>query len=354
MRILHVARQYAPSIGGIQSFVSGLARAQRDAGESVTVATLLRSQISGEALGPSKEVIDGIAVNRLGHFGPRQYSIAPGVLRLVSGHDIVHVHSFDFFCDYLALTQWVHRTPMVIQTHGLFFHSNNILPLKKLYLQTVTACALIAYRRVLASSEMDKARLGAVAEGRVRVAPSGVDSDFFQVPRRPNGPTLLAFAGAEHKRIDLLIEAYRIARKRIPHLRLILVGRQRASADPAILVTGVLSRSELMNQLSRTTLLCSSSDYEGFGLGTAEALAAGVPAAVRPDNPLAAFSKRGALFIIDFRSPQRAADQLTSILRDRSLLSAASLEARELAQQFQWPRVERTYHDIYREVTGSR
>ena len=42
MRILHVVRQFAPGIGGMENYVAELARAQGEAGHPTTVLTLDR------------------------------------------------------------------------------------------------------------------------------------------------------------------------------------------------------------------------------------------------------------------------------------------------------------------------
>jgi len=345
VRVLHVARQYAPSVGGIQTMVAGLARAQVERGHQVTVATLRRSQADGRALGPAREVAGGVAVRRLRHAGPRQYAAAPGVAALLHGQDVVHVHSMDFFCDFLAaLSPW-HRVPMLLTSHGLYFHTGDPLGLKSLYLRTVTRAALLAFREVVAVSEPDRGRLSGVARS-VAVIPNGVDvGRFGWVEPRPARPTLLAIGAAEpRKRADLLVATHRLLRRRLPEARLVLTGDRRGTVEPGVEEVGVVPDAELARLLGETSLACSASEYEGFGYGVAEAMTAGVPAAVRPGHAL---SGAGGVLDVDFADPSRAAGELASLLAAPARLRQAGDAARRAAARFSWEHVAERYEQAY-------
>jgi alpha-1,3-mannosyltransferase len=349
LRVLHVTRQFVPSVGGIQNVVAALAREQHSRGHQVSVATLARSQRDGAPLGPPTELLDGIHVTRLRHWGPRQYSIAPAVGRLLRGQDLIHVHSMDFFCDYLACLRAWHRVPMVLTTHGLYFHSGDQLGLKRLYLRTVTRLSLRAYRRVVAVSEADRQRLAGVARDVV-VIPNGVDAAWFaRVRRRTSCPTLLAIGvSAPHKRPELLVAAQQSLRAALPDARIILTGGPPGSTAPGVEWRGVVSEDELRELLAQASMVCSASDYEGFGTAVLEAMAAGVPCAVRLEHPLAAFAEQGALFTVDFHRPDLAAMQLRALLCDQDRLSETAQRGRKLAARYSWRAVADHYEQVYR------
>jgi alpha-1,3-mannosyltransferase len=355
LKILHVARQYAPSVGGIQTMVGGLAHEQLARGHDVAVATLRWGLIDGRRLGPPHEWVRGVEVHRVRHLGPRQYAMAPGVARLLAGRDIVHVHSMDFFCDFLAaLSPW-HRVPMLLTSHGLYFHDGDPLRLKSLYLRTVTRVALRAYREIVAVSEHDSRLLRRVTRP-VTIIPNGIDlSRFERVERRPGPPTLLAVGmGEPRKRADLLLAAYEVLRRLVPRVRLVMTGTNRRMSGGPVEAVGVVSDDELVRLLGESTLVLSASDYEGFGYGVVEALAAGVPAVVRPGHPLAALDCPGSVNVVDFLEPRRAADELARMLTDTDRLREASIAARRIAHRFSWPHVADRYEQVYARAVGGR
>ena len=123
MRVVHVVRQFPPSVGGLENFVISLAKQQQKQGLDVSILTLNRIKMDSKTVLSKHDVIEGIPVRRIGFVGSFRYPIAPGVLRQIADADIVHVHAVDFFCDFLALTRPLHRKPLVLTTHGGFFHT---------------------------------------------------------------------------------------------------------------------------------------------------------------------------------------------------------------------------------------
>src|SRR5262249_54402993 len=101
-----------------------------------------------------------------------------------------------------------------------------------------------------------------------------------------------------------------------------------------------------------STLALSASDYEGFGYGVVEAMAAGLPAVVRPGHPLAGLDS-GSVQVIDFREPQAAAGQLAALLGDGARLPGASRAARGIARRFSWGHVTDLYDRAYERAVGS-
>jgi alpha-1,3-mannosyltransferase len=335
--------------------VAGLAREQLARGHDVAVATLSWGMIDRRRLGPPHENVRGVDVHRVRHLGPRQYAAAPGVARLLAGRDVVHVHSMDFFCDFLAaLSPW-HGVPMLLTSHGLYFHDGDPLRLKSLYLHTVTRAALRAYREIVAVSEHDSRLLRRVTPS-VTIVPNGIDlSRFERIERRPGPPMLLAIGvGEQRKRADLLLAAHEVLMHLVPGVRLVMTGTSRRMSGGLVESVGVVSDDELVRLLGASTLSLSASDYEGFGYGVVEAMAAGVPAVVRPGHPLATLDCAGSVHVVDFLQPLRAADDLARLLTDAEGLREASLAARRVAHRFSWRHVADRYEQVYARVVGGR
>lgn len=138
MNVVHVVRQFRPSVGGLEDAVISLVRNQRAAGVDARVVTLDRIFIDLPRRLPRSGVVDGIPVTRLRWRGSTRYPVAPGVLRAVRGADLIHVHAVDFFFDYLAATWPLHGKPMVATTHGGFFHTDRRARFKRLWFNIVT------------------------------------------------------------------------------------------------------------------------------------------------------------------------------------------------------------------------
>jgi len=118
MLIVHVVRQFAPSVGGLEDVVRELSKRQVESGFAVRVVTLDRAFRPREASGAvslnAYETIDGVEVIRIPYWGSQRYPIAPRVLRYIRTADLVHVHGIDFFFDFLALTKPLHRRRLVV------------------------------------------------------------------------------------------------------------------------------------------------------------------------------------------------------------------------------------------------
>ncbi|MDJ0930995.1 hypothetical protein [Breoghania sp.] len=102
LEIVHVVRQYAPGIGGLEEFVSELAAHQRKTFRRVRVMTCDHIFSAPETVLPAHETIDGIEVERLPYFGSHRYPVALGLWRAIASADIIHVHAVDFAFDALA------------------------------------------------------------------------------------------------------------------------------------------------------------------------------------------------------------------------------------------------------------
>ena len=180
LRVVHVVRQFLPSRGGMEDVVFNIARMQQELhGQRPSVVTLDRVFRQSEVL-PSDEVMDGIPVHRLPYSGSERYPLFPAVLKNLGEADVVHVHGIDFAFDYLSLTRWWHRKPMVACTHGGFFHTSFAQRAKKMFFHSVTRCTARGYHRILASSANDGAMFRQVVpDDRVRVIENGVDIDKF-------------------------------------------------------------------------------------------------------------------------------------------------------------------------------
>src|SRR5262245_36380673 len=371
MRIVHVVRQFHPMVGGLEDVVLRLAKKQRARGLDARVVTLNRLFVQPEVTLAATATIDGVPVSRVPFAGTRRLFVAPAVLQKLSDADIVHVHAVDFFCDFLSGTQWLHRKPLVLSTHGGFFHTNYAQTLKRLLFATVTRSSLRGYRRVFASSYADFERFRSICGDRLKLIENGVGIEKFcnSAARRPT-PTLIAMGRlASNKGLHRLVDAFDVLAQRLPAARLHIVGndydgvgpklRERIGRSPfaaRMRIHEGLDDQAARALVSESSFFVSAASYEGFGLTLVEALAAGLTPIVQKIAALEAIIHHGKVgCLTDFSDPQRAAEDIAThiaeVSRHYESTRAANMRA---AEGYGWDAAERRFAHEYEAVLGRR
>ena len=366
MKIVHVVRQFYPSMGGIETAVAALCRRLQERGHECEVVTLARLWNDPARL-PSRDVVDGVRVDRIPFVGGRRYFLAPGVLRFALGPAVIHIHAIDFFADFLAATRWRHRTPFVVSTHGGIFHTRWAMPVKRVYFQTVTRLALARAARVICNSASDDRLFAPIVPAWKRVTISnGVDDGFLQV-RKSIDPGLMVMVGriAAHKGIDRAIDLLPHIRRRVPAARLLVIGpdweglqaglQSRAAAlgvGGAVAFAGALPPEVLRQHLSRAHIVLAASAFEGFGIAVVEAMASGTLVVANDIDAHRELIRPGLDgILLPFGDEAQAVDGVVRALR-LPLDGAAAIgaRAREAASRFTWGRVADQVESVYREA----
>lgn len=371
MRITHVVRQFHPAIGGLENYVSNLAREQARAGHSVRVVTLDRLYAEPDRTLPRHETIGGVEIVRIPWRGSRRYPLAPGMLAAIDGCDIVHVHAVDFFFDFAALTRLLHRRPMVVSTHGGFFHTGFASRLKQVYFRTVTRTTIGAYRAVLASSVHDFGVFAAIRPTGMTLVENGVDTAKFADAGASTLRKRMVFIGrfSSNKRLDRLIDLLAVLRRSDPEWGLDLIGlpwdedaasltrlAQARGVAAAVRIETGLDDAGIAARLADSSFIASASAYEGFGISVIEGMSAGLIPVL---NDIAAFRKvaedSGLGVIGDFDDPEAVAAALLAMLpRDAQTHRALRQAAIAFAGRYRWTAVAARIEEIYRDVLGTR
>jgi alpha-1,3-mannosyltransferase len=364
VKVVHVVRQFSPSVGGLEDTVLSLTRAQRERlNIDASVVTLDRLFTNSERL-PVEDVIDGVPVRRIAWAGSSRYPLAPAVLRHLSGADVVHVHAIDFFFDFLALTRPLHGRRMIATTHGGFFHTGAFQRAKKLWFQTLTRASITAYDWIVACSQSDAEMFRASAGERLMLIENGINQAKFHdaashIPRK----TILSFGRfARHKRTDALLHVFQHLAARDPAWRLIIAGRDadQKGSDLADLARAlgiadavhfVLNPTdlELRQVMGEASFFASLSAYEGFGLAAVEAMSAGLvpilsgfPAFTR------LVSAAGAGLTVDADDPAGAAAAIAALpAGDAALQADWRRRVMAVATRYDWQEVANRYGAVY-------
>ncbi len=367
MEIVHVVRQSYPGVGGLEEFVAKLTAEQRSVFGKVRVVTCDRIFTSPQNRLPKSETLDGVRIDRLPYWGSSKYPVMPGLLGAVKSADLIHVHAIDFAYDALAATRSLHRKPMLVTTHGGFFHTTAHANLKKLWFRTLTKQSARGYGAVVCCSESDQERFETIAADRVRLVMNGVDVEKYrdagsQSPAR-HAVTLGRFSN--NKRLDNLLTVFAALVVRQPEWKLDIFGvpYDVSQDDLKFMVEALglqsnvtiqvgLPASEIRQALRRSTYFMSASEYEGFGLALVEAMSAGLMPVVQPNGAYTAFAdKHKNVTLCDFSNPLKAAEQIGR-LHETVESNFASLRQAviDTVQEYSWTNVAREYHEIYGDI----
>lgn len=159
VRIVHVVRQYAPMEGGFENYVRALCAHQRDQGLDPSVLTLSRIFHQPDTILPAHEVIDGVPVRRIPFRGSRRLFLPLFNPASLAAFDIVHMHAIDQMCDVVCASRPLFRRPVVLTTHGGFFHTSDLAAVKQVYFQTISRLTLRRAAAVIACSTNDEAMM---------------------------------------------------------------------------------------------------------------------------------------------------------------------------------------------------
>jgi alpha-1,3-mannosyltransferase len=364
MRILQVARQFHPKVGGIESCVLNLSRGLIERGHHVEVVTLDRDLKTRRRLDPSSR-IDSIPVHRISYLGPRRYPNAPSWLRFTDDFDVIHIHAIDFFVDSAALGKslGLQRKPFVVTTHGGIFHTSAWLPLKKLYWRHVLRRSLGAADAVVAVSDNDASLFGSVVpQHKLVTIPNGIDSLFAETrAARVRGRLVCVGRVSEGKAIDRIIQLLSRVADEFPDLELVIAGpdengaagrlRREAAAlglESKVRAVGELPLSELAPLVASAHLFVSAAPHEGFGITTVEALSAGVPVLVTRTGIHEQIVQPGVngWFWSGLPDEGAAATLRKALLLPDARLDEMQLAARKSAAPFDWKQTTEKYERV--------
>lgn len=271
----------------------------------------------------------GVPIRRIPFFGSNRYPIAPQVLRHLAAADVVHVHGIDFFFDFLSATRFIHSKPLVVSTHGGFFHTEFASRLKKIYFGSVTRLSAGGYARVFGSSESDTQTFSRIAPSKTITIENGVNTSKWADAASPQlVPAMLCLGRfSSNKAIPDLFALLAALKARNSSWRLIVAGQEsdltladlRRVADSfgvanAVEIVVGATDEELVRLIGQTSYIVSASRYEGFGLGVVEGLSAGLTpfvSDIAPFKRLITTSGRGQVF--DPRDPKAGAEILSNL-----------------------------------------
>lgn len=372
-RIVHVVRQYTPSVGGMEEVVRNLAAHQCAQGRyDASIVTLNKVFRTPAQTLPSEEVVEGVRVRRIAYRGSERYPLAPSVLAEVEGADLIHVHGIDFFFDFLAMTRAWHRTPLVASTHGGFFHTRFARQLKKAYFNSITRLSAAGYARVLATSENDGELFGRIMDGgRLKVIENGADVEKFRDASAAAPAPVIIYFGRwsinKGLRETFALFAHLSAAQPTVPWQLIVAGReydlgeqdlrtlaQNHGIAERVTIVSSPDKASLRALISRASFFMCLSHHEGFGIAAVEAMSAGLVPLLSDIPPFRRLVEHTGCGLVLEDDPDLASAQLLQAT-GRVLAGDTQREAcMRAAEQYSWVRVGEAYAQEYEQVLQER
>jgi glycosyltransferase involved in cell wall biosynthesis len=358
-RVLIVG-QGPPTAGGIPTFVTHLA-----------TDLALRARVEIEYLNTTPA-----GDKRPGRFTAgnlRQLmSDARAVFRRGAGVDVVHLNLAPapmlplLRALVLAATARLRRTRVVVHAHS--GRLTGCLGRRDYRIGFRLLCAIVS-AFVVVSAEAEKA--GRKISGKVVRVPNGIDLPPARWAGPPERPTV-AFVGtvSERKGLIDLRDALVVLRERSalsPAVWIVGDARQEgpgafdrvrdefstANLDEAEFL-GRVPRDEVLDLLTRCTVFCLPSHWEGSPLSVLEAMAVGAPVVASAVGDVPELLDHGAAgIVVPAHDPDALADALESVLRDPTEARRLSAAARDrVADLYSWRATVDRVAALYERVAG--
>ncbi|MGM0569524.1 glycosyltransferase family 4 protein [Marinobacter sp.] len=366
VNVVHVIRQYYPSVGGMEDVVRNIASCQLASGQSASVVTLDRLFRNSDERLPRKDVIGDVPVLRLPYRGSSRYPLCPSVFTAILEADVIHVHGVDFFFDYLALTRLAHRRPLVVSTHGGFFHTEFASRLKEIWFNTITRMSSRAYDKVVATSENDGRRFREIIpDSRLEVIENGVNTDKYadQASRELNRTLIYFGRWSSNKGLLEALDLLKVLRGRDARWRLIIAGREydfsieslnqetlrRQLTDGAVTIEASPSDERLAELMGQAAWFLCLSRHEGFGLAAIEAMSAGLTPILSDIPPFRKLTDAAEVGVSGGAGDPRALADRLQRLHDEGQTAYEDRRswAITFARHYNWPRIADRYIQLY-------
>jgi len=343
----------------------------RERGHKVTLTTTARYAGIAEA--------NAVRIYRCLPFPTKLYGFMPSAILSIFGAlrdcDVINVYGYPLFLtDYLTITRFLHKKPLVITLAGSFspFTSQGIYKLKKLHNICMLRFQGLVNKFIAVSlAEKNEVVSQGIAEEKVEVIPSAAAKDYLSLKRNNLQTTekKVLYLGrlASSKNVELLIEAMKYVVSQDSHTRLVLAGPdfegERNNLETLVSRLDLKSNVEFMGRVSeerKKELLASCHIFvhpsltDIFALTILEAAMAELPSVafnVGGNSEMIVNGKTGIL--VEQFTPEALASALLRVLNNEDLAQKLGEEARRyVSDKFSWEKVAAGLEKVYYEALG--
>jgi len=360
LKIAFLTEFFHPHVGGCERRFMEIGRRLATKGHEIHVFTIQYDRNL-----PKKEQIYGINVHRYAHSGnyvsPNGFRSFGGILKYSLG-SFMRLLGSDY--DLYYANQW----PML---HSLCVKPV-ASPLIQEWCEVWTNCVKVTLMQRLlknvgdyhvAVSEFTRQRLSYLLNldpSKVVLIPNGVNFAKFNSSRTKIwGRIVYAGRVVPHKRVKLLVDAFREVKKKIPTAELHIIGtgsrlqsvRNRAAGIKGCYIHGFLPEDQMIDLLKSAWLFVLPSEREGSGIVVLEAMAAGVPFVTinHPDNATKELCHFKCGLMVEPRENSIAA-AITQLFSNEELWKELSVNALNFAKKYDWDIITNHLEDFFGEV----
>jgi len=218
------------------------------------------------------------------------------------------------------------------------------------------------FHTVSEQSKLDLLNLG--VSRKISVIPNGIDVKEYNT-EKINSKNQMIFVGRLifYKNIGIIIDALNKVKKKIPNIRLVIVGDGPQKSElinkvnymnlqSNVIFTGNVSDKEKINLIQQSCLLLNPSLIEGFGIVVLEGFACGKPVLVSNSKPLSDLiteSKDG--FILPPNDSDAWANKMIELLSNPKLADKMGQEGKQkVISQYSISQVTDSLIDLYKSV----
>ncbi len=369
IRVLEIIRQ--GEIGGGESHLLDLIRGLT--GRDIYIAVLSFSR------GAMTERLERLGIPV--HIVETGLPFAPAAMRrikkviLAERINIIHAHGSRAASN-VAFVARQCRIPLVYTVHGWSFHQGQSPLIYRLRALSEKLICHYSTKVICVSADNIKTGRQTFGLGSAELIENGIDTAVFN-PSQTHGirsalglrddDFVVGFIGRVTLQKDPIsfIESIRIAHKRQPAIRGLLIGEGDMDAEvdrylqdnaigDAIVRTGF--RLDIPEVLASVDAYSLCSLWEGLSIGLLEAMAMRKAVVVTPtDGSRTVISEGNNGFFVPFKSPDAMAGRFVKLCNDRSLAAQAGDNAREMVcRRFDSGKVADAVYCIYKDVTENR
>jgi len=374
MKIVIVANDYAPTVGGVQTAVRHIAKHMKQHKHSVIVLTALPP---GNV--PSQELVDDVKVYRFPWTRTPLWSLPVRAMKTLFGMakaiyafkpDLVYVHFLTINALYVLLLHYIFSFKLIVSARG-----NDIqgIPLrsrvqhwmlKRLYSRADAALFCSSYVQHDAAPYLRNIP----SHAYVGVVGDGFDPEEFKESRtyQNSAPYLLAMGRLVHKKgFDLLIHAFASIAEEFPNVQLLIAGdgEERYALENLIDELRMHDRIVLLGFADRGTSIalfwgCEffvlSSRLEPFGIVVAEAMAAHKAVLATRSGGVVNMVQHGENGFLIEPDVSSLADGMRQMLKHPEETHKMGESAAQSIQRHTWAAVTDEFLSVFQRVVDSK